>query len=156
VINRSFAAPMQRLFELWTDPSHLPQWLPPAGFDMEILHAEIHEGGECFFRMTNHADISFYGKFEYVEVKPSDRIVYIQRFCDQQGQESRHPALPVFPAAMRTTIQFTAEDSHTTRVTVTSEPVGAVSAEELSGFIDTRAGMTLGWTCSFDQLEAIA
>lgn len=156
VINRSFAAPIERLFEMWTDPNHLSQWLPPAGFDMEILRASIHEGGECFFRMTNRADITFHGKFAYVEAKRPDRIVYVQRFCDEHETEARHPALPVFPAAMRVTVQLAAEDDNTTRVTVTSVPVGTVSAEEQSVFVDTRAGMTLGWTGAFDQLTALA
>jgi len=40
-----------------------------------------------------------------------------------------------------------------TLVTLVWEPVGNVSPEELSTFVSARAGMTQGWTGSFDQLE---
>src|SRR6185437_2010325 len=32
VINRTFDAPLQLMFEVWTDPKHFVQWLPPTGF----------------------------------------------------------------------------------------------------------------------------
>ena len=40
VINRSFDAPIARVFELWTQPEHLAKWLPPAGTTMHFLRGE--------------------------------------------------------------------------------------------------------------------
>ena len=40
-------------------------------------------------------------------------------------------------------------------MTVTWEPYGATTPEELAAFIDERGGMTQGWTGSFDKLEAL-
>jgi hypothetical protein len=40
-----------------------------------------------------------------------------------------------------------------TRVTVTWEPHRATTAEELETFIREKAGMTRGWTGSFDKLD---
>ena len=42
-----------------------------------------------------------------------------------------------------------------TRVTVTWEPHGATTREELETFIKAKGGMTQGWTGSFDKLEAL-
>lgn len=155
VISRSFAASIDLLFEMWTDPDHLSQCLPPAGFEMEFRRAEIREGGTCFFQMSNHADVTFYGQIEYREIKKPCRIVYVQRFCDEEENLARHPGLPVFPEALLTAVVFASEDDHTTRVTVTFEPVGTASAEEIDAFIDARPGMTQGWTGSFDKLETL-
>ena len=37
VINRSFDAPIARMFEMWTDPEHFSRWLPPTGAKMQSL-----------------------------------------------------------------------------------------------------------------------
>jgi hypothetical protein len=40
-------------------------------------------------------------------------------------------------------------------VTVTSEPHGEATAAEIDAFVHERAGMTIGWTGSFDALEML-
>lgn len=155
VINRSFAAPLDQMFQMWADPDHLAKWLPPVGFEMDVLRADVRHGGDCFFRMSDRANVTFYGKLEYREITKPGRLVYIQRFCDEAEQPARHPALPEFPEAMLVTVLFAAEDEQTTRVTVTSTPMGTVTAEEITAFTDARTGMTQGWTGAFDKLEAL-
>lgn len=155
VINRSFAAPIELLFEMWTDPDHLSKWLPPTGVEMEFLRADIREGGNSFFKMSNHADVTFYGQLAYSEISKPHRIVYVQRFCDEAENAGCHPALPVFPEALQVTVNFAAEDDQTTRVTVTTEPRGSASAEAIRIFLEIRPSMTQGWTGSFDKLETM-
>jgi uncharacterized protein YndB with AHSA1/START domain len=156
VMNRSFAAPIDLLFTMWTNPEHLSKWLPPVGFEMAFRQADVREGGNCFFQMSNGADVTYYGQFEYHEIAEPCRIVYVQRFCDEEGNLTRHPGAPVFPAALLTTVELTSEGPDSTRVTVTMNPDGEVSAEEVDAFIDERSGMTQGWTGSFDKLESVA
>src|SRR5262249_43988239 len=55
VINRSFDAPIQLLYEMWTNPKHLSQWLAPTGFEMEFLRSDIKPGGSTFYFMTGGA-----------------------------------------------------------------------------------------------------
>ena len=155
VINRSFPAPIDLLFKAWTDPDQLSMWLPPVGFEMEVRQADIRDGGSCFFQMSNGGDVAFYGLFEYREVDEPCRIVYVQRFCDEQQNQTRHPFAPLFPAALLTTVQLVSEGPDATRVTVTMNPHGEAKAEEVEAFIDQRSGMTQGWTGSFDKLESV-
>ena len=56
---------------------------------------------------------------------------------------------------MLTTVLLTEEGPDSTRVTVTWEPYGSTSPEELATFIQARSGMMMGWTGSFDKLEAL-
>lgn len=155
VINRAFDVPLELMYEMWTKPEHFTQWLPPTGFTMEFLRSDIRPGGSTFYFMTNGGNLRMYGRAKYLELNKSHRIVYTQQFCDEKENISRHPLAPTWPETMLTTVEFTAEGPERTRVTVTWEPHGATTREELEAFIVARAGMTLGWTGSFDKLEAL-
>lgn len=155
VINRSFDAPIEAVFDMWIDADHLARWLPPDGFDMTFLRADFRVGGSCFFRMSNPAAVTFYGKFEYREIDAPCRIVYMQQFCDEDENETRHPGLSEFPASMRTTVLFATEGEHATRVTVVSEIEPTLGTTEIDAFRNERSGMTLGWSGSFEKLEAM-
>ncbi len=152
-ITRSFQAPIDVLFAMWTEPAHFSQWLAPAGFTMEFLDADIRPGGSAFYSMTN-GEITMYGRADYQQIEKPGRIVYTQQFCDEQGNVSRHPFAPAWPATMRTEVLFTSEGPNETRVTVRWEPSGEVKPEEIEVFKQARGGMTQGWTGSFDKLEA--
>jgi uncharacterized protein YndB with AHSA1/START domain len=153
VINRSFDAPLDVMYEMWTNPKHFAQWLAPTGFEMQFLRSDIRPGGSTFYFMTGPGGARMYGRAEYQEIHKPDRLVYTQQFCDEHEKVSRHPMSPTWPETMLTTVTLTAEGPDRTRVTVTWEPHGAVTREELETFIQARGGMTQGWTGSFDKLE---
>lgn len=153
VINRSFDAPIELMFEMWTNPKHFSQWLAPTGFTMEFLRSDIKVGSSTFYFMTG-SELKMYGRAEYREIEKPNRIVYTQQFCDEKEGISRHPMAPTWPATMLTTVQLTEEGPDRTRVTVTWETYGPTTREELETFIHAKAGMTQGWTGSFDKLEA--
>ncbi len=153
VINRSFAAPREQVFAMWTEPAHLARWLPPTGMEMRLLRADIRSGGEAFYCMSGNG-VTLYGRSQYEEVRHPERLVFIQQFCDEHGNISRHPLAPVWPESRRTTVAFSVEGPQRTRVTVSSAVHGPATAEERAIFLDARAGMTQGWSGSFDKLEA--
>lgn len=153
VINRAFDVPLETMFKMWTDPKHFSKWLAPTGFTMEFIRAEIRPGGSTFYVMSNGSNMTMYGRAKYLEVSSPDRLVYTQQFCDKDENISRHPMAPTWPETMLTTVTLTAEGPDRTRVTVTWEPHGATTREELETFIKAKGGMTLGWTGSFDKLE---
>ena len=152
IINRSFNVPMHTMFAMWTDAKHFSQWLPPTGFTMTFINVDIKPGGSSFYSMTN-CEFTMYGKTKYLEISKPDRVVYLQEFADENGNMSRHPIMPTWPATMKTTVQLTEEGPEQTRVTVTWQPYGEVTAAEMESFVTAKAGMTQGWTGSFDKLE---
>jgi len=153
VINRTFDAPLNLMFEMFTEPKHFSQWLPPAGFTMKYLKAEIKPGGTSFYCMSGAGDVKMYGKATYHEVIKPNRIVYSQIFCDENEKVTRHPMAPTWPETMHTTITLEAEDSDKTRVTITWEVEGAATPVERDTFSKAKGGMTQGWSGSFDKLE---
>ena len=117
-INRTFDAPLNLMFEMFADPKHCSQWLPPTGFAMKYIKADIKTGGNSFYCMTGPGDMKMYGKATYQEIRKPDRIVYTQYFCDENEKTTRHPMSPTWPEAMLTTISLVAEGEDKTRVTV--------------------------------------
>lgn len=154
VINRSFEAPQDVVFDMWTTPEHLARWLPPAGMEMRFLRADIRPGGGSFYCMSNPM-ITMYGRAQYEQIQRPKLLVYTQQFCDEHENISRHPMAPTWPETMRTKVEFNAEGPNRTRVTVTWDVAGKATAEELAVFLEHRSSMTQGWSGSFDKLEAV-
>lgn len=153
VINRAFDVPLDVMYQMWTDPKHFSKWLPPTGFDMTFLRADIRPGGTTFYMMSNAAGMKMYGRAEYLEMQKPNRIVYTQQFCDEKENLSRHPMAPTWPATMLSTITLEAESPTRTRVKVEWEVHGPATPEEIETFVKGKTGMTMGWTGSFDKLE---
>jgi uncharacterized protein YndB with AHSA1/START domain len=154
VINRSFDADINTMFEMWTNPKHFSKWLAPAGFNMEFIKADIKPGGSTFYFMSDASGNRMYGSANYLEINKPTSVVYTQQFRDKDGNIARHPMAPTWPESMRTTVLFTEEAPDQTRVTVTWEIDGQATAEERETFRKAKGGMTQGWTGSFDKLEA--
>lgn len=152
VINRTFEAPIATVFEMWTNIDHLAKWLPPTGFDMKVLKGEIKVGSSIFYSMSN-GDITMYGNSKYLDITPVHRIMNLQNFADKDGNVSRHPMAPVWPEYMMNTITFTKEGPNATRVTLVTEVHGNATAAEREVFHGAKAGMTMGWSGSFDRLD---
>jgi uncharacterized protein YndB with AHSA1/START domain len=153
VMNRSFDVPQEEMFKLWTDPKHFSQWLPPTGMTMKFIQADIKEGGENFYSMSNGQGLTMYGKIFYKEIRKPDHLLYTQIFCDENGKISRHPMAPTWPETMLTKVTFTSEGPNKTRVTINWSVYGEATAEERKTFHEAKAGMAQGWGGSFEKLE---
>lgn len=152
VINRTFNAPIDTLFDMWTTPDHMTNWMAPKGFQMELMVGDIRDGGRTFYKMWG-SGFEMFGRSQFRQIVKPGLIVYTQQFCDKNENISRHPMAPVWPETMLTRIDFTPEDQDHTRITITWEPDQPVTKDELAAFIKERSGMTRGWTGSLDKLE---
>ena len=154
VINRTLDAPIARVFAMWADPKHLAKWLPPPGTQMRFFRSEIAVGKSTLFDIEGHHG-TMHVKAEYLALDPPWRIVYTKHFVDEREQLAPAPGAQTWPATLLNTVLFTQEAPDRTRVTITSEPYAEATSAELDAFVHERAGMTLGWTSSFDALEAL-
>ncbi len=153
VINRSFQAPQKTVYGMWTKPEHFTKWLAPTGFDMKIISGSMKVGETLFYSMSGPNNIIMYGKAHYLEMNSPELVMYTQQFSNKEGGLGKHPMAPVWPETMLTKAEFHSEGENQTRITITWKPFGKVTKEELDVFIAARAGMTMGWTGSFDKLE---
>jgi len=96
-LHRVLRAPPERVYRAFLDPHALSKWLPPYGFTCEVHHMEGRVGGTFRMSFTNFGNSqshSFGG--EYLELVPSEKIRYTDRFDD-----------PNLPGEMRVTITLT-------------------------------------------------
>ncbi|MEG3144118.1 SRPBCC domain-containing protein [Sphingomonas sp. RT2P30] len=153
VISRHFAAPPERLWEAWTDPAQMAQWLGPKGTTGTTLAADVRPGGLLHWRMDG-AEGSMWGRAVYREVIAPSRLVYVQSFSDDAGAITRAPFFEGrWPLEMLTIVTFEL-DGDGTRVTLTWRPLDA-AADELANFVSNIPSMHGGWGNSFDQLAAL-
>jgi uncharacterized protein YndB with AHSA1/START domain len=154
-IARTFDAAIERVYEMWSNPDHLAQWLPPTGATMRFLRAEPRIGGTSFYAMTMANGTVLFGRLSYLALERPTRIVYTQQFCDEMEQVIGAPFFAHWPRTMLTTVELVSEAPDRTRVSLRWEPQEA-SVADIAEFVKQRGSMTMGWTGSFDKLEALA
>lgn len=154
VINRTFEAPIARVFDMWTKPDHLARWLPPTGTTMRFLRPEIAPGKSSLFAIAGDHG-TMHVRTDYVAIERPRLIVYTQQFVDARETPAPAPGTEAWPPTLRNTVLFTEEAPDRTRVTLTTEAEGPATPAELEAFVRERAGMTVGWTGSFDALETL-
>ena len=150
VIARTFNAPRDLVFQMWTDPKHLKNWLPPNGMSAQYVKADIRPGGVAHYYMETPGG-KMWGKVLYREISKPTRLVYVQCFSDEKEGISTHPMMPTWPREMLTTVAFK-ELGDKTEITLTWVAINA-SEVELSAFEKSKSGMNQGWSGSFDQLD---
>lgn len=151
VIARTFNASRQRLWEAWTDPDQMAQWLGPKGTTGTTLAADVRPGGLLHWRMDAPGGATMWGRAVYREVIEPSRLVYVQSFSDEQGGIARAPFFDGrWPMEMLTIVTFD-EDGAGTCVTLTWQPIDA-EADEQANFVSNIPSMRGGWGGSFDQL----
>lgn len=151
-LNRVFEAPIKKVFEMFTEPTHIEKWQPPTGFYMKIHRGEVAIGQSVFYEMGNN-EMKFFGRSTYQKIQKPELISFFQEFCNEAGENVKHPGAPVWPSRWLTTVMFTAEEENLTRLTLRSEIIDECTSEELAAFVKERGGMTQGWNGSLDRLE---
>jgi len=75
-ITRTFKAPVELLWEVWTDPAHIINWWGPNGFTTTIHKMDFKEEGE--WNLTLHAPngTNYPNKSIYKEIVLLKKIVF--------------------------------------------------------------------------------
>eukprot|EP01037_Dinobryon_pediforme_P015357 gene15357-15505_t len=149
-ITRTLAAPLDLVWECWSQPNRISAWLGPKGAHAQMLQHELAPGGIVHFSMTADGIPKHWGKMVYREINVPKRLVWEHSFADEQGNLVRHFMSPTWPLKLLTTVTFTPESTGT-KVTLEWRPLDA-SPEEIKTFQAGMDSMTIGWGQSFDQL----
>ena len=106
VITRIVDAPRRLVFEAWTNPEHVPQWLlGPEGWTMPVCEIDLRVGGtwRYVWRKDDGAEMAMSGI--YREVVPPERIVSTERWGPEWPETVN--TVQLVEAAGRTTITIT-------------------------------------------------
>lgn len=150
VITRTFDAPRDLVWKVWTEVEHLTQWYGPKECTTPVAKMDFRTGGKFHYCMQTPDGTRMWGRAVYREIVPPERIVWINSFSDENGEITPVPMAPDWPKEMLTTATFEEYDGKTL-VTLVWTPHNA-SATEQKTFDDNHSSMTQGWTGSFDRL----
>ena len=148
--SRTFDAPRDVVWRAWTERDRLMQWFGPKGFTMFHAENDLRPGGVFLYALRGPDGNEMWGKWVYREIVPPERLVLVSSFSDAEGNITRHPMAPTWPAGMLTRTTFTEAGGKTT-VTIEWRPLNA-NEEERNTFIARKPSMNEGWTGTFDQL----
>ncbi|HEY0669663.1 MAG TPA: SRPBCC domain-containing protein [Sphingobacteriaceae bacterium] len=75
-ITRTFKAPIDLMWEVWTNPEHLVQWWGPNGNTNTIQKMDFREGGEWKLTMHSADGKNYANRSIFKEIIPFKKIVF--------------------------------------------------------------------------------
>lgn len=141
VIERTFDAPVDLVWQLWTEPDHFKSWYGPTGFSIPVAEIDLRVGGKRLVCMQSpDGSMTMWTTGEHTEVTANARLSYTESMTDEQGNVLPPPA---------------DGQGHpgTTQVTVQLEDLGGRTKMVLThaGVPADSPGAT-GWQMAFDKL----
>jgi len=133
---RSFDAPRALVFDAWTKPEHVPNWMTgPDGWSMPVCEIDLRVGGAWRFvwRREDGSEMEMHGV--YREIAPPERLVSTENWGGD------------WPETVNTLV-LSEDDGRTTVTQTTLFP----SQEARDAALET--GIRTGMTLSFNRLAA--
>src|SRR6478752_3467991 len=75
-ITRVYDAPVDAVWDAWTDPAQAAQWWGPRGFTLTTHAKDLRVGGHWTYTMHGPDGADFHNKTKYFEVEPQRKLVY--------------------------------------------------------------------------------
>ena len=147
VIARSFDAPVDLVWQMWTDPEHFKAWYGPDGATIPVAKMDVRVGGKrlvCMEMPSPNGPMQMWFTGEYREVVERERLVYTESMSDEDGNVAS-PSDMGMPEGHPTT----------TEVRVELEDVGGRTKMVLShAGIPADSPGAAGWAMALDKLSA--
>ncbi|MGQ8338974.1 SRPBCC family protein [Sunxiuqinia sp. A32] len=155
VISHVFETDSQTLFNMWITPEIYTSWMGPSGADMSFLNTDIQEGGSAHWQMTTPDGLTKYGKLRYKTINPNSELVYVQYFCDKEGNFIKAPFSATYPDSLLLSVNFVPDIDNKVKMTVKWEIYGESTEIERKTFNDMKPFMVKGWGESFAKIEVL-
>lgn len=145
VIERTLEAPINLVWQLWTDPNHFKAWYGPQGASIPVADMDVQVGGKrliCMEMQMPDRTMKMWFTGEYLEVSPTSRLVYTESMSDEHGNV-------LSPAAMG----MPEGHPETTEIIVELEDLGQKTKMKMT-HVGVAAGSPgeMGWNMAFDKL----
>jgi uncharacterized protein YndB with AHSA1/START domain len=140
VLERTFDAPLDLVWQMWTDPEHFKAWYGPDGASIPVAEFDARVGGArriCMEVASPNGPMRMWFAGEHLEIDPPARLVYTESMTDDDGNPMSpdgHPAT--------TEVRVELEDAAGTtrmRLTHVGIPAGSPGAA--------------GWAMALDKLD---
>jgi len=152
-ITRVFDAPRDLVFACFSTAEHLNQWWGPKGVEIVNGTLDFRAGGLYHYGMKWPTGAIMWGRFEFREIEPPSRIVFLNSFSDEMAGLTRAPFFDgKWPLEMLTVFTFEDMAGGKTRFTMTWQPHNA-PIEEQAVFAANHASAASGWAGTMEKLE---
>jgi PhnB protein len=84
-VERSFNAPLDRVWAAWTEADILCQWWAPKPYQCVIKSLDFREGGRWLYYMQGPQGDRHWCYFDYDSIRPKSYFSGSDAFCDENG-----------------------------------------------------------------------
>ena len=146
-LERVLDAPIDVVWQMWTDAEHFAAWYGPAGATVPVIAMDVTVGGTrhfCIEMQTPDGQSRMWFVGEYRVIEQPNRLVYTESMSDPDGNRVSPQAMGMpggHPELTEVTVELTDVDGRT-RMVMTHAGIPA----------DSPGAM--GWNMALDKLEA--
>ncbi|MBV6633842.1 MAG: SRPBCC domain-containing protein [Alphaproteobacteria bacterium] len=148
-IEREFDAPIDMVWQLWTDPSLFKQWYGPRGMSVPVAEMDVRIGGTrkvCMAMETPERSMTMWFTGVYKEVSAPNRLIYTESMCDEAGNILSPQAMGMpndFPDITEVIVELTEAGDKTRMIMVHKGVVAGTAGDG-------------GWNQAFDKMAEFA
>jgi len=147
VIERSFDAPVELIWQMWADPEHFKAWYGPMGASIPVANMDVRVGGKrhiCMEMETPNGPMQMWFVGEFTAVDPHSKLSYTDAMSDADGNVMSPESMGMpadHPESTEVVVELEEADGGT-KMTMThvGVPAGSPGA--------------MGWGMALDKLEA--
>ena len=85
---REFDAPIERVWEAWTEKEILDQWWAPRPWRAETKTMDFREGGLWHYAMVGPDGAKSWCRVDFKEIVTNERFIADDYFCDEDGNDT--------------------------------------------------------------------
>jgi uncharacterized protein YndB with AHSA1/START domain len=146
-IERSFDAPVDLVWQMWTDPEHFRAWFGPDGVAIAVANLDVRVGGTrlvCMAMQSPDGPIQMWFTGVYREVIENERLVYTESISDENGN-----------VPSPSDVDLALGHPTTTEVCVELSDVGGRTKMVMTHTgVPSDSPGAAGWAMAFDKLVA--
>lgn len=142
-VTAEFAAPLERVWQLWADPRQLERWWGPPSYPATVVEHELTPGGSVTYYMTGPEGDRHHGWWRVLSVDPPRSLEVEDGFADAEGNPN--PGMPSM--TMRVALE---EGSGQTIMTMVTTFPSLEAMEQL-----VEMGMEEGIKAAIGQIDGV-
>ena len=143
-VTSEYDAPVERCWQLWSDPRQLERWWGPPNFPASVTQHNLAPGGRVEYGMIGPQGDRHRRYWEILEAEPPHRLVFVDGVANPDGTPNADMQL----ATTRVALEQVNEGR--TRMSIESR---FPSAEAMEWILAT--GTDVGRTLAVGQMDAI-
>ena len=146
-VERTFSAPVEKVWNIWNDPESMKKWWSPKDYTAPIIKNDFRVSGTFLLSMKSPKGEMHWNTGTYREIVPNKKIVSTMSFSDETGKliPGSEVKLPgEWPNEITVTVEFKEAVGKTT-VTITEVGIPLIM----------KLFAKMGWQQQLDKFETL-